>query len=67
MRLMCIDVGSYHLTVGKIYNAERILDEYTHLFDWWIYNDKGYRHMVESQFFKTLYHVRANKLNELLK
>jgi hypothetical protein len=64
---VCIDNSSYHLTLGGVYDAEPISDEkYEHLFNWWIHNDRGYRHMVEGNLFKPLSYFRDKKLKKLL-
>lgn len=71
MMLMCIDEGSYHLTKCKIYSAEICKDCPSELrsgkqvFDYYIYNDKGFRHGVEKELFIDIVEVRQDKLEEL--
>jgi hypothetical protein len=68
--LKCINTGSYHLTVGKIYKAEICNDapsEFTikQVFDYYIINDKGIRHGIESSLFVNLQELRISKLEKL--
>jgi hypothetical protein len=71
MRLMCIDKGPYHLTKGKIYSAEICTDcpsEFfpgEQVFDYYIVNDRGYRHGVEKGLFVDIVKIREMKLNDL--
>ena len=60
MTLMCINNGGYHLTKGKIYNAEVCLD----FFDYYIVNDIGVRHGINKEFIDIV-KSREDKLNEL--
>jgi hypothetical protein len=72
MLLKCIDKGSYHLTPGKNYQAELCLDcpsEFfpgKQVFDYYIINDLGHRHGVESNIFIDLDVIRDKKLNKIL-
>jgi len=71
MKLMCIRRGGYHLTKGKIYNAEICDDSPSdffpgkQVFDYYIVNDKGVRHGVNKEIFIDIVKVRQDKLNEL--
>jgi hypothetical protein len=71
MILKCINIGGYHLTIDKIYEAEICLDAPSEvrpgkqLFDYYIINDKGIRHGVHASFFKNISEIREEKLNEL--
>jgi hypothetical protein len=71
MTLMCIGEGRYHLTKGKIYNAEFCLDcpsevnPGKQVFDYYIVNDKGVRHGINKELFIDIVKVREDKLNEL--
>ena len=71
MILKCINRGGYHLTIGKIYEAEVCLDAPSELrlgegvFDYYITNDKGIRHGIEASLFKNISEIREEKLNEL--
>lgn len=71
MLLKCIDKGSYHLTPGKYYPADLCLDSPSEffpgkqVFDYYIVNDKGHRHGVESNLFIDVTELRNNKLKEL--
>ena len=68
---MCIRKGGYHITVGKIYNAEICIDSPSEffpgkqVFDYYITNDIGHRHGIESNLFVDIVKVRQDKLNEL--
>jgi hypothetical protein len=62
MRVVCIDSGSYHLTVGKIYDVSLIKSK---IFDYTISNDKGCNHYVESNLFIPLTEVRNKKLESI--
>jgi len=71
MTLMCINNGGYHITKGKIYNAE-ICDDSpsdffpgTQVFDYYIVNDIGVRHGINKELFIDIVKARENKLNEL--
>ena len=61
MMLMCIGEGGYHITKGKIYNAEVCLD----FFDYYIVNDIGVRHGINKELFVDIVKAREDKLNEL--
>jgi len=66
MKVVCISIvssngGSYHLTVGKIYDVDYVKG----CSGYDIVNDKGYDHYVESDLFVSLSDVRDGKLNEL--
>ena len=71
MRLMCIDVGGYHLTKGKIYSGEICLDVPSEwhpgeqVFDYYIVNDIGIRHGIEKELFIDIVKIRDNKLKRL--
>jgi hypothetical protein len=71
MILKCINIGGYHLTIDKIYEAEICLDAPSEVrpgeqvFDYYIINDKGIRHGVQASFFKNISEIREEKLNEL--
>ena len=71
MILKCIRQGGYHLTPGKNYQAEVCLDAPSdffpgkQVFDYYIINDLGHRHGVESNIFIDLDLVRESKLKEL--
>lgn len=71
MKLMCIRRGGYHLTKGKIYNAEICDDSPSdffpgkQVFDYYIINDIGHRHGIESNLFVDIVKAREDKLNEL--
>lgn len=71
MILKCIRQGGYHLTPGKNYQAEVCLDAPSdffpgkQVFDYYIINDLGHRHGVESNIFIDLDVVRESKLKEL--
>ena len=71
MILKCINKGSYHLTLGKNYQAEVCLDVPSdffpgkQVFDYYIINDLGHRHGVEGNIFINLDVVRESKLKEL--
>lgn len=60
MRVVCLDSGSYHLTVGKIYDVVYI-DKCGYI----IINDIGYRHYIEENLFITLSELRLKKLNDI--
>lgn len=62
-KLVCINKGSYNLTVGKIYDAL----PYDGLFDYVIVNDKNYTHGIENELFISLKEYRKLKLKELNK
>jgi hypothetical protein len=68
--LKCIDSGGYHLTPGKIYSATifYITSEFfpdKTIFDYYITNDRGFLHGVESELFINVSELRDKKLNEL--
>ena len=71
MILKCIRQGGYHLTPGKNYQAEVCLDAPSdffpgkQVFDYYIINDLGHRHGVESNIFIDLDVIRESKLKEL--
>lgn len=71
MTLMCIREGGYHLTKGKIYNAEICDDSPSYfnpgkqVFDYYIVNDKGVKHGVNKEIFIDIVKAREDKLNEL--
>ena len=71
MILKCINRGGYHLTIGKIYEAEVCLDAPSEVrpgeqvFDYYIINDKGLRHGVDASLFKDISELREEKLKEL--
>ena len=71
MLLKCIDRGGYHLTVGKNYQAEICLDAPSdffpgkQVFDYYIVNDKGVRHGIESNLFIRVDELRIKKLESL--
>ena len=71
MKLMCIRKSGYHLTVGKIYNAEICDDSPSEffpgkqVFDYYIINDIGHRHGIEANLFVDIAKVRQDKLDEL--
>ena len=71
MILKCINIGGYHLTIDKIYEAEVCLDAPSEVrpgeqaFDYYITNDIGIRHGVQASFFKNISEIREEKLNEL--
>lgn len=68
---MCINRGSYHLTKGKIYSADICSDapsEYfpgKQVFDYYIINDREFRHGVEKGLFVDIVKIREGKLNSL--
>ncbi len=69
MKVICIDSGSYHLTVDKIYEVEDYCGT-THWvsskgLDYWLVNDIGYSHGVESTLFTTVPIIREQKLQQL--
>lgn len=60
MKVICIDSGSYHLTVNKIYEVENYYlngnnivttTQNSNGLDYYITNDIGHRHTVESTLF----------------
>lgn len=57
MILKCINTAGYHLTLNKLYNAELCTDcpsEFNkgkQVFDYYITNDIGIRHGIESSIF----------------
>ena len=71
IKLMCVNRGSYHLTKGKIYSADICSDapsEYfpgKQVFDYYVINDRGFRHGVEKGLFVDIVKVREKKLKEL--
>jgi hypothetical protein len=71
MILKCINIGGYHLTIDKIYEAEICLDSPSEVrpgeqvFDYYITNDIGIRHGIGSSLFKNISEIREEKLNEL--
>lgn len=65
--LKCIDKGSYKLTVGKIYMGEPIpIDNGNRIFDYYITNDVGYKHGVESSLFIEVDIIRDIKLDIIM-
>ena len=68
---MCVNRVSYHLTKGKIYSADICSDapsEYfpgKQVFDYYVINDRGFRHGVEKGLFVDIVKVREGKLNSL--
>jgi len=64
MKGLCIRVGDYHLTVGKIYELLPLKEEYK-LFSYMVVNDIGYQHLVEGDLFKPIHIIREEKLKEL--
>lgn len=63
---MCINSGPYHLTEGRIYSVEENTNgHHKKLLEYYIINDKGYRHLVEEELFIDIVEVRESKLNEL--
>lgn len=68
MKVVCIDIGSYHLTLGKTYDVVEISEIHNtdhRLFDYKITNDKGISHYVEGNLFIKLEDMREEKLNSL--
>ena len=74
MKVVCVNKGSYHLTVGKVYDVEEspVYHETDSgirtdklLFNYFVTNDKGYQHFVEGDLFIPLDDVRDKKLNIL--
>lgn len=73
MKVICIDSGSYHLTVNKIYEVENYYlwislngtTQNSNGLDYYITNDIGYRHTVESTLFTTVPIIREQKLKQL--
>lgn len=66
MKVICINRGSYHLTVNKIYevriNDTGMWSASSNIFDYVIVNDRGYEHFIESDLFKNLDEVREEKI-----
>jgi hypothetical protein len=60
--LKCINIGSYHLTVGKVYQGFKYD---FHIFEYKIINDKGIEHGVESGLFIDLQKHRLRQLNKI--
>ena len=74
MKVICIDRGSYHLTIGKVYEAEPInpilgiwRENEVILFTYWIINDKGLKHQVEEDLFIEMSIFRNDKIDQILK
>lgn len=71
MLLKCINSRGYHLTVGKNYQAEICSDAPSdffpgkQVFDYYIVNDKGVRHGIESNLFIRVDELRIKKLESL--
>ena len=69
MKVICIDSGSYHLTVNKIYEVENYYlngtTQNSNGLDYYITNDIGYRHTVESTLFTAVPIIREQKLQQL--
>ncbi len=65
MKVVCIDIGSYHLTKGKVYDVEIVNKNVKTDFGYFIVNDKGFRHYIERNIFIPLSDIRDAKLNEL--
>lgn len=68
MKGVCIKVGDYHLTVGKIYELLPLKEEFkgaNKLFNYMVVNDIGYQHLVEGDLFKPIHIIREEKLKEL--
>ncbi len=63
MKLMCIDKGSYYLTVNKIYYGEICKD--FNGFEYYIFNDENILHGVEPGLFVDITEIRKQKLKEL--
>ena len=60
MKGKCKHKGGYHLTIGKIYDLEPIVNNL--MFKWWVINDRGYKHKVEESLFILLRDININKL-----
>lgn len=73
MILRCIDKGSYHLTLGKNYQAKVCNDALSEffpgkqVFDYYIINDRGIKHGVEGNLFIFLDECRESQLDKILK
>jgi len=68
MKVVCIDRGSYHLTIGKVYESEPVWKENkVILFKYWIINDKGVKHQVEEDLFIEMSIFRNDKIDQILK
>lgn len=69
MKVVCIDSGSYHLTVNKIYEVENYYlngtTQNSNVLDYWLINDIGYSHAVESTLFTEVPIIREQKLQQL--
>jgi hypothetical protein len=63
MIVICINTSRYHLTFGKKYQVEPADPD--SLCDFWIVNDRGYKHLVEGSLFVYLEDVRAGRLRLL--
>ena len=66
MKVICIDKGSYFLTLDKIYDAE-IISDTSSVFWYQVINDIGICHGVEKELFRPLSDIREEKLNEIFK
>ncbi len=64
MIAICINENSYHITVGKIYDLE--VAQHSGIFDWWVLNDRGHRHLIEDCVFISLEEFRNLKIDSIL-
>lgn len=71
MKVICIDKGSYHLTVGRVYdvvNINKKIGAYPKGFnstDYLVVNNLNVSHYVEHELFKKLSDARDEKLEKL--
>ena len=63
MMVVCINSGSFHLTVNKKYEVEDYA--VTSVNDYYITNDIGFKHVAESNLFIELIIIREQKLQQL--
>lgn len=76
MKVICKDKGSYHLTIGKIYEVsnyqygDMIVNQKRMVpinkpFKYLVTNDIGYKHGVEGNLFIKLSEYRNSKINQI--
>lgn len=74
IRLRCINTGSYHLTLGKIYTVQPIWNSSvgsvtkngrTVFFEYWIINDLGKQHQIEADLFVDIRLHRQEQLDKI--
>ena len=59
MKIKCVAENSCYYTIGKIYDAIRILDTYE------VMNDNGVRLCMNGKYFVNISEIRDEKLKQL--